>query len=450
MYINHVYKALKYLIPGGGITKILSLVTIYFIIKGIGIYNFGEYTIALAAISICGIFYRVISGQLYQIELSRLLGLKEYSSAQNLTKELLYIITGITLFLITLVYGIIFSLDEIIFKIDFKKYHSLILISSIYVITLGYKNILVSINRSFGYFKELSYWNIAEYFCKFFLIFTTFSILKISITVAQIVLIDLISLIIGCVTYKIFFYKKIIFQQNQKKGKDVSLFQIIKDQGTWFFLRLLIVDLTTNTRIWIITFLLSVEAVGFYGVFKRVVQSAKILLPLGVIFNTFLPKNSFNKTNFRTMFIQCLNISWMLGLIAVILLFLGTIIIIPHVFPEMGTTLQFLIFIGSGMYLFKTWTYSFVSILGLDRKYKNLFLVNFFLYILTLIFLPIFIKIAGIYGMAFDLLFNSMISFLLTYYFLIKERPSFSVTFDDIKEIIQIKSLKQLKLFFRR
>lgn len=449
MQLNQIYKAIKYLIVGGGIIKILSLASVFLIVKCLGIYNFGEYTITIAAISLFGVFYRVISGQIYQIELSRLLGLKEYNSAKILTKEVFFITTGITLFLVLLVFGTLLLINKNISIIHFKEYNTLILISAIYLFTLGYKNILVSRNRSFGMFKEQSYWDIADSFWRFLLILFSFLIIKNNITVLQIVFIDLIALVLGFLTYNIFFHNTITIGKCQEQGNVTSIFDILKKHGIWFLFRLLIVDFSVNTRLWIITFLLSVEAVGLYGLSKRIYQSAKVLLPLGVVFNSFYPKNSSNEINLRDLYIKCLNISWMLSFMVIILIYLSTIIIIPYIFPELGVTLQFLILISSCMYLFKPWTYSFISILSLDRKYKKLFLIPFILFISTLLFLPLFIKIAGIYGVALDVLLNSIIAMSLSYYFFIVERPSFSIKFNDFKEILKFKKIKEIKLLLK-
>ena len=123
--------------------------------------------------------------------------------------------------------------------------------------------------------------------------------------------------------------------------------------------------------------------------------------------------------------------------------------IVPYVFPEMGKTLQILILISSGMFLLKAWGYSVNSMLGLDRKYKNLFVVGSLSLISTLTMLPLLINIVGIYGIAFEILFNSAIAFFISYYFLLKQRPLFSLKLEDVKQICRLKNFNQLKLILR-
>ena len=450
MQINEIHKALKYLITGGGILKIISLGTLYFIVKSLGVYGYGEYTITIAAISLFTVTYKLVSGQLYQIELARIIGEQKYHYAKIIQNQAFLIITIITFFFAAITFGlfIIFS-DSHIYLNHISKYSSHILIGILYLFTYGYKSVMVTTNRSFGYFREQTCWDVVEAVWRFFVIFLIFFLLSKSLSVVQILFIDWVALLLGWLTYRIFFYKEYNFNDFSKKDKEISLFNVIKNNGVWFFFRLLILDLNTNVRLWIITLFLSVEAVGIFGVSKKILQSTKFLLPFGVILNSFLPQNAKNENILRKTYIQGLSVSIVLSMLVIILIFLITFMIVPYIFPEMGNTLQILILISSGMFFVKAWGYSINSMLGLDRKYKNLFLIGSLSIISTLTVLPLLINIIGIYGIAFEMLFNSTIAFFISYYFLLKQRPHFWLKLDDFKKILSLKNLNQLKLILR-
>lgn len=450
MPLYEIYKALKYLITSGGIIKLISLGTLFFVISSLGAYGFGEYTIVLASISLLGTFYRLVTGQIYQIEVARVVGLKQYSCANELKIEAFLLVTFITLsFILILVGAYYFTANYNTQIYDLSNYLSYIIFGFIYLFASGYKNILVSTNHGFGYFKEQSQWNVVEAVWRFILISSPFLFLSIKFTVTHILLIDCIALIFGWLTYRLFFHKKYKTGQSNKPNKNLGLINVIKKHGIWFFLRLLIVDLTTNIRLWIITSLLSVEATGIFGAARRIVQSTKFLLPFGVILNSILPKNASDEEELRNIYIQGLNLSLILSISVVILISLINFTIVPIAFSNMGTNLQYLVLILSAIYLFKAWNYSVNSMLGLDRKYNLTFKVVLICLTLMLILLPVLIIIFGIYGIALEVIINSFVSFLISYYFLIKKRPNFSIKIRDFREIFKITNFKQLKLLLR-
>ena len=450
MPLYEIYKALKYLITSGGIIKLISMGSLFFVISSLGAYGFGEYTIIVASISLLGIFNRIVTGQLYRIEVARVVGLKQYSCANQLKIEAFLIVTVITILFILILAGMYYFFEKNnTYTYYISNYLSYIIFGFIYLFISGYKNILVSTNHGFGYFKEQSQWNVVEVVWRFILVSSPFLFLSIKLTVTHILLIDCIALILGWLTYKLFFQKKYKNENLNDPKNNLSLINIIKQHGIWFFLRLLIVDLTTNIRLWIITSLLSVEATGIFGAARRIVQSGKFLLPFGVILNSILPKYASDEIKLRSAYILGLNVSLILSFSVVVLITFINFTIVPIAFSNMGINLQYLIFILSGMYLVKAWNYSVLSMLGLDRKYRITFRIVLVCFIFMLILLPILVEIFGIFGIAFEIIINSIVAFLISYFFLVKERPNFSLKIKDFSEIFKIINFKQLKSVLR-
>ena len=153
MPIYKIYKALKYLITSGGIIKLISMGSLFFVISSLGAYGFGEYTIIVAGISLLGVFNRIVTGQLYQIEVARVVGLKQYSCANQLKIEAFLIVTIITILFIFILAGMYYFFEKNnTYAYYISSYLSYIIFGFIYLVISGYKNILVSTNHGFGYF----------------------------------------------------------------------------------------------------------------------------------------------------------------------------------------------------------------------------------------------------------------------------------------------------------
>ena len=151
----------------------------------------------------------------------------------------------------------------------------------------------------------------------------------------------------------------------------------------------------------------------------------------------------------RSVYILGLNLSLILSLSVVVLITFINFTIVPIAFSNMGVNLQYLVFILSGMYLVKAWNYSVWSMLGLDRKYRLTFRIILICFIFMLMLLPILVEIFGIFGIAFEIIINSIVAFLISYYFLVKERPNFSLKIRDFSDIFKIINFKQLKSALR-
>lgn len=447
MGFSSLFKSLGYLISGGGALKILALGTFYYIVKGLGVTGFGEYTLIVAAISLMGVAYRLFSGQIYQVELARSLGEGDSVGALALQKQALLLITGVTALLVILLGTAFIVLAHAnIVREELLVYAPYGWIGALYLFTNGYKSVFVSTNYGYGHFKEQAQWDVVEALWRFTLVslFVTFN--SSHLTVPQILFIDWIALLTGWATYRFLFHNNYPSDSSKQiSAGSASLLKVIREHGSWFFLRIVVVDLTANMRLWIVGSLISLEAVGIFGAAKRIVQSGKILLPFGVLFNSFLSRNAADEYTLRNSYLQGLRVSVTLSLVVIILQFIFTLSIVPHAFPDMGTELQLVILIMSGIYLFKAGAYSVNSMLGVDRKYKVTFYVVLLSLLGMVVLLPLLTHYFGLYGVAIEAVANSAVAFLIAYYVMLKQRPDFAIRFQDLKGALSFKNIAQLK-----
>ena len=84
-------------------------------------------------------------------------------------------------------------------------------------------------------FKEQSQWNVVEVVWRFILVSSPLLFFSINLTVTHILLIDCIALILGWLTYKLFFQKKYKNNNLNDPNNNLSLINVIKKHGIWFF-----------------------------------------------------------------------------------------------------------------------------------------------------------------------------------------------------------------------
>lgn len=445
-----LYRAAGYMMAGGGAIKLLSLGTFYLVLNGLGVAGYGEYTLIVAAISLFGVFYRVVSGQIYQIELSRLIGISNLAAVSRLRVEVFIIITCVNILLVTFIVGVhlVFYYSNILVDLLYE-YIDKVLVSALYLFTYSYKGIVVSTNFGYGRFKQQAQWDVAEALWRLVLVFLYCIIDRNGLTVLDLLIIDWISLIFGWCTYRIFYSRDVLFGRLDDISLRFPLLHLIRGHGGWLFLNALIVELTANMRLWLIGHLSSIEAIGIFNAAKRIVQSGKILLPFGVLLNSFLSRNSHSLSDLRNSFIYGLNLSIQLSVLVLLLLCVVSLTIVPLAFPNIDGDLQMLIVILSNIYLFKAGSYSVKSMLAVDKRYVETLYAVSLQFVLMLLLLPLFIHHIGIYGVALESVVSSAVGFSLAYYLMIKRRPELAIRLQDLRDIFRLESLSQLKKILR-
>ena len=440
MRLSALYKSVSYLIAGGGIIKLISLATVFLIINHLGAKGFGEYAITIGAVSLVGVPYRTITGQLFQIELARLLGGNYFSLARKLQKRYLGYTILLSCLILSFVGLIIFS-SRMVDVLSAHTHYSLYFIfGSIILILNGIKGLAVSTNRSLGQFKEQAQWDLIEYIVRFLLISSSMMMFSNHFSVPVLLLADCLAIISGWLIFRFILRVQFFIEHQKTLATALPKEQSLKRHTLWFFFRLLVVEFTSNMRLWLLAAFLSIEIVGVFSAAKRVMQAGKIFLPFGVLLNSFIPRNSMNELNLLRAYKRGIRISIFLSVCVVGLILAINVSAIPFVFPSMGSELQYMIFILSFVYIFKACSHSVNSMLGLDREYKLMFLIVCCTFISMLITLPFLIHQFGLYGAALEAIINNMIAFLISYFVLKNKRPLFLITLRDIKHALSLRN----------
>ena len=298
-------------------------------------------------------------------------------------------------------------------------------------------------------FRELAIFSVVEQTSRLIILITglVWFEARISIVLLSTVLSQILALLILTPTFtKIYARYKGIFHAR------VSIISILLAHGKWGLFVSYVSNFNKTLRIWLVQVLLGTEAVGLYGVASNLFSHTRSILPISEVVSPIIPQYKNIPDKLSIIVNKGIKYS-MLGYVTLGLI--GAIIfppIIKLLFPHFAESIPLYQLMLLGL-IPHSLTIILTPIFYAYRAQKSLFFAYLRRIILTLIFLPVFIKLFGIFGIAIEFVLTALI-FVLDRYFMAKKllpemRLSFSalIKFDDYDRVITSKLTTWLKKF---
>ena len=452
-FINSFFKASLALISAGFINKIIATLSVATLLAIAGTNTYGQFILLMGLITMASTINKTIVGKIYVTEIGRYAAQKKIADAKGV------VVQALGLSILVFLFITIFILSIFHFILDFINFKSVTLpeiSNETVVLSFGYMFIAIifkfisQTNYAFRSFTFQARIDVMEQTCRLILILLSYFI-GFSLNIQNILLCYTFSLSICIVTAVLIkFFKSTSNFTTLTYSNPENYISTLKSSGFWLIIRNATVSTTSNSRLWILGLVISVEAVAVFSIANRLTRSTKILLPFSTLMNVFTASNSETESSLQKTFKHGYRFAFFFSLIAFILSIAFAPLINMILFPKVYPDAYFLAWILAFVLLIKPGVYSIDSILSLDRDYIYTTKVLIFLNLFMFVSLPFILTLIGLKGIAIEVVFSSLLNFLLIYRHVLKTRRTFDIRFQDLQfrrtlNDILIESKKLLK-----
>jgi O-antigen/teichoic acid export membrane protein len=208
---------------------------------------------------------------------------------------------------------------------------------------------------------------------------------------------------------------------------------------------------TTNSRPWIIEFFLGTQAVGVYAAAMGIYQSVASLVPLASVLEPVLPQFVHEPSRLARLLQAAIKYQF----IITVALVGGVGVVVYPLFSAYlpSYVMAIPLFLWCSVSLLPDATARIFEVaFSALRLQRDLFFSNLTRFVLVLVFLPIFISIFGIIGIALELLLTQSMYMWSRYRVLGRHIPNFAITWQDMWRVSDLDRLllRQVVRPFRR
>ena len=237
-------------------------------------------------------------------------------------------------------------------------------------------------------------------------------------------------------------YRSVIYER-------VSIIKILFAHGKWGLFVSYVSNFNKTLRIWLVQIFLGTEAVGLYGVATNLFSHTRSLLPISEVASPIIPQYAGDPSRLSLIVNKGLKYS-MLGYVT--LGVVGALIfppIITYLFPHFAASIPLYQLMLLGL-IPHSLSIILTPIFYAYRAQKSLFFAYTRRIILTALFLPLFIWMFGLPGIAIEFVITALIFALDRYVMARKLLPTMCVSgraltsFDDYDKILLNKLLPKL------
>jgi len=412
---------------GNFLNNLLGFITVFFLIKALGKFEYGLLTLSLSVFAIVTIFLDLGSLTLIPSEIARYKNVNP-KIAKSIIKgfSTIQILLGIAISLMIFIVGFLIKNNYS------KEIINLLWIISIAVVIKAFYNILSVTFYGFTKFRLHQSMDILNSLAKCIFAFLLF---YMGGGVLAAVAIYPISMIVSVGIFLPYFLKIIRSMPSNCKIRG-TIWNIYREHGKFVIANVPLKRAHTEMPVWIIQYLLGVEAVAVFSVASKIVSfMLGLLMPLSkVLFPVFSEISTTNKNKMHTIVNRGIKYTTMLSIIIFIISFISMPLIFKLAFKEYYEAVylaRILLLILLFPPIFNVVTPYLYGIRG--QKYIfYILLYSFFIYFFVFY---IFTYIFGLTGSALGRVFDSMIIAIMQYKVIVNIDPNMRI---NIKEIFKI------------
>src|SRR3989344_1318793 len=405
-----------------GVAALNTFVIIYFLT----LYEYGVFKLILSLVGIFQVF--VLSGLdgVVRNEIAHYLKDSEQKKAAKLFFEFL-LIKGI---LAILVWVLLVVLIKTYFSAIYdSNFINILMLASLSVPLNFLSDVFSLLYRSIGAIKLTSKINSSVEVVKLGILSLVFW--KLSPGIGSVIIVIIISQLISHMVYILFARKDLLSWWRGRGGeKGFLVWRIVKDYGKWSFATNVLASLVSNSRNYIIKFMISTEAVAVWNLALSMMSLLYSLVPSDNILNTFLPykvKLDDLKASYYRSYVKYLTVTYAL---LMVLGWVGATVVISLFFPAYRPSLP--IFYIMSLVLAMSGVNDFVvAYLYTLRHQKVIFYRTLQKSILTVTLMFIFVKLFGLVGLGIEHLLTTFSLVIFSYVSLVKIYPELKLKWKD-------------------
>jgi len=225
---------------------------------------------------------------------------------------------------------------------------------------------------------------------------------------------------------------KVSYLKEQPRHKKLLLPGILKAHGKWSVMNSALVNSTANLRLWIITYIISVEAVAVYAVAKRLFSFSKTVMPLKAVLSPAFSHNIHDSKRVRKYFIKSIKYKFLLSGVVVVLGNLVASPLVSTLFPKYYPISVQIFRILLVMMFLKGFNEVFNPFFHAMQAQKYIFYATLGSIVSLLVFCPLLTYFFGVSGTAAENVLSSLTGISLGYIFVLKLNPLLRFKFREL------------------
>ncbi len=208
------------------------------------------------------------------------------------------------------------------------------------------------------------------------------------------------------------------------------LARLIKKYGPWAVARYYLLNFTQNVRPWVVKYFVGVEGVAIFSVALNFLGALKGLISFNSI-KIFLPRQLDNEEKLKDLYIR--GGRYVTYAFFGIFLFGATVvpILVNWILPKYSPSLPYFFIVLASMLFFGVQSI-IGQILYSVRRQKELFFIPVIGAGSIIFFNLILTPTLQLYGIALEFFLTQLLMTLAAYYFLLKEKPNFRLSFKSL------------------
>ena len=397
------------------VSKVARLIVTLYLVRTIGMYDFGLLTLALATFTIGSMFLDLGIGAVVTTDVARMLSEKRL----DLAKTLLIRYSQIEVVMSIVLFVIVFFSSSFVELGYTQTVADLVKICAFLLLFGGLKNIFVVTFNSHAKFRYVSFIQVVESLAMLPLAYILVSVMNLGVSGAMSAypLATLVSIVLSC---PMLIKTAGHFQKIEKVKEDLFL-RLVKGHGKWILALNPLKRVGDNITPWIIKFFLGVESVAIFSVAYRLFVSIQSVI--SSLEQTLMPITSMEISNPKTVqniLNRSIKYAIWICVPLIILLWVSAPLLLELLFtdkylasvPIFRILLLTLLIFATGS-IFRPLFYAL-------KAQKYLF-YSYLMWLLSILAVEvIFIQLFGLIGIAYAKIVSGVIIFIFRYYFIKK------------------------------
>lgn len=398
------------------ITKAVSLLTLFFILRSLSVYEYGVVELALSAIAFLSFFRLPGISSVILSDMSRAYGENKLEEARGILSS--YFKTQLALALLAT--SIVFLGAQSISSYYNGQITPLLKIAAFTFLISAFRTTFTTLFSVQMRFFTQSFHTLIEEMAKLVLVLVL--LVKFEMGAVGLMYANLFSQFIALALIFPFFWRA-LRPLLRFSPKHFSIFGLIKNHGKWSFFSGYLNDFSQNARIWIIKIFIGTEAVGIFSVAIGLLNHTASLLPLSQVLTPIIPRHIKDGSRLRTIIGKTIKYQTLAMIFLGLFGFFAFPPVIGFLFPNYKTAMpiyRILIFSLAGGGAAGILTAVFYAM----QAQKKYFFSIVWRVVLTAFLSPLFIYFGGLAGAALEYVFNVYIVAIERYFRIKKIEPA--------------------------
>lgn len=407
--------------------KVAGLLYTFFLLRYLGLKEYGTYQIVLSAYGLLGIFFLPGIEDVVVARASAMLGERKGGEASSLGAgyAVMLILCTVFVFLLGAFLSVV-AMRRGMFGVDVIRYFDLLLLL-LFLLPLE-RIILFDSGIHHDFARQNGYSLVRE---GVRLITGIVAVVSFNDKILWLILTTIFSYLIAIFAFGSNILRKYLHVQEKKSGFH-EVIALVKKQGPWLITQRVMRQLEKNCRPFFVQFFLGREAVGLFSLADKLLTHVMTLLPASTVLVPLLARIRNEKQRVRRIFTLGIKYSIPLYSVYTVANYICLPILFKYAFPTYATALPLfnvlLLYIPMTGVAFLL-TALFVSL----QEQKNMAIISIGRSVLTVMIAPICILVFGIKGIVYEYIITLYLFLAARYILLRYIDPELGV---DIREIL--------------